>query len=162
MIGLSHDISNLCPTHPILECHLIRWLAHDRCFHLLPSHIAKHWTAHRIFVLSLPPSTPHHQAHQRQDNDNHCRHRCSHGYAQHLTVNFTLGSIVAADTRTHLGARIVVRTSASIVAKGVGTGVALSTGPLLLVGPWITQPRLAFTTETAPYVSAQRLWMAIV
>jgi hypothetical protein len=162
MVGLRHDISYLRPPHPIFQRHLVRGLAHDRCFDLLSSHITEYRTSHCISVLSLPPSTPHDQTHQGQNDDYHRRHRCANGYAQHLTVDLALCSIIAANARTHLGAGIIVRTSPATVTIGIRACVALSAGSLELIGPRVPKSRLAFTTETAPNVGAHGLRMTVI
>lgn len=161
MIRLRHNISNLRPSHSILQCHLIRSWSHSRRLHLRPSHIPKHRTAHRVLLLTLPTPTPHHQTDECQNNDYHRRHRSANRNSQHFSVDLALRSIIVAIAAAHLIA-IVVGTGSTIVTEGCRTCVAFPASPLRLVRPGITQSSWTLATEATPDIRTSGRRMAVV
>lgn len=151
MIRLRHHVGNLRPTHPILERHLVRCRPNARRFYRCPTgHIPENRTTattHCILLLAMPPTAPHHQAHQCQQNDYDRRHGCPNRNAQHFAIDLALGAVIVASARAHLLLGRIVGACASRIAVRFRTGMTFATGALWLIGPRIAQTGRTFAAE---------------
>lgn len=98
MVGVRHGVSNLSPSHTVLDGHLVRRAADHGRFYSAATrrHVAEHgWPD---FLLFVPATAPCAQAHQSQHDYWYGRHWRADRHAQHFAVNLALRPVKRSGT----------------------------------------------------------------
>lgn len=93
MVGVRHGVGNLCPSHAVLDGHLVRRAANHGRLHRTAAgrHVPEN--GRPDFLLFVPPTAPSAQAHERQHDNGNGRHRRADRHAQHFSVDLALSPV---------------------------------------------------------------------